>query len=67
MRPLAHAGLTTPAVAGPGCNEGLGVTLYATVCWVEDQLKSRYPRARLKRVVQILELAKSSRYHKLPG
>ena len=26
MLPLAHAGLTTPAVAGPGCNEWLGVT-----------------------------------------
>ena len=26
MLPLAHAGLTTPAVAGPGCNEGLGHT-----------------------------------------
>ena len=26
MLPLAHAGLTTPAVAGPGCNEGLGLT-----------------------------------------
>ena len=26
MLPLAHAGLTTPAVAGPGCNEGLGFT-----------------------------------------
>ena len=26
MLPLAQAGLTTPAVAGPGCNEGLGVT-----------------------------------------
>jgi hypothetical protein len=26
MLPLAHAGLTTPAVAGPGCNEGLGRT-----------------------------------------
>ena len=25
MLALAHAGLTTPAVAGPGCNEGLGV------------------------------------------
>ena len=25
MLPLAHAGLTTPAVAGPGCNEGLGL------------------------------------------
>jgi hypothetical protein len=26
MLPLAHAGLTTPAVAGPGCNEGLGIS-----------------------------------------
>ena len=26
MLQLAHAGLTTPAVAGPGCNEGLGRT-----------------------------------------
>ena len=26
MLPLAHAGLTTPAVAGPGCNEWLGLT-----------------------------------------
>ena len=25
MLPLAHTGLTTPAVAGPGCNEGLGL------------------------------------------
>ena len=27
MLPLAHAGLTTPAVAGPGCNEVLGLTV----------------------------------------
>jgi hypothetical protein len=26
MLPLAHTGLTPPAVAGPGCNEGLGIT-----------------------------------------
>ena len=26
MLPLARAGLTTPAVAGPGCNEWLGLT-----------------------------------------
>ena len=26
MLPLAHAGLSTPAVAGPGCNEWLGVS-----------------------------------------
>jgi hypothetical protein len=27
MLPLAHAGLTPPAVAGPGCNEWLGCTV----------------------------------------
>lgn len=27
MLPLAHTGLTPPAVAGPGCNEGLGRTV----------------------------------------
>ena len=27
MLPLAHAGLTTPAVAGPGCNEVLGLNV----------------------------------------
>jgi hypothetical protein len=26
MLPLAHTGLTPPAVAGPGCNEWLGLT-----------------------------------------
>ena len=26
MLPRAHTGLTPPAIAGPGCNEGLGVT-----------------------------------------
>ena len=26
MLPVAHAGLTTPVVAGSGCNEWLGVT-----------------------------------------
>ncbi|KPF42313.1 hypothetical protein D621_20825 [beta proteobacterium AAP51] len=26
MLPLARTRLTAPAVAGPGCNEGLGVT-----------------------------------------
>ena len=32
MLPLAHAGLTTPAVAGPGCNEGLGVDEAVVLC-----------------------------------
>jgi hypothetical protein len=32
MLPLAHTGLTPPAVAGPGCNEGLGLAgVYETV------------------------------------
>jgi hypothetical protein len=32
MLPLAHAGLTTPAVAGPGCNEWLGLSAAAPNC-----------------------------------
>ena len=43
MLPLAHAGLTTPAVAGPGCNEWLGITAPETACEGLCQLACVWP------------------------
>ena len=35
MLPLAHTGLTTPVVAGPGCNEWLGLKVERRVLKAE--------------------------------
>ena len=38
MLPLAHTGLTPPAVAGPGCNEWLGLTSLLLCTLLADSL-----------------------------